>query len=245
MFEVKEGCLWAAPEKAGKRGRDSVRGANALSQKGQSLLLVCKSNLERECIFNGLVMNGLKLAVICRPSIDHGEVLEDVAAVMIHIGSKRLADPFFSGEMQSIIDKWRPVPVVFLAEREEWAQVVRAMEIGARGYIPTSVDTRVCVEAIHLATAGGMYVPASMVTKPAAVDIDEDVLGELLTAREVEVVHAIRLGRSNKVIAYELGMSEGTVKAHVHNIMKKIGAANRTEVACMLHKMYGNMQNEN
>lgn len=153
--------------------------------------------------------------------------------------------PVFSGEMQAIIDKWRPVPVVFLAEREEWAQVVRAMEIGARGYIPTSVDTRVCVEAIHLATAGGMYVPASMVTKPAAVDIDEDVLGELLTAREVEVVHAIRLGRSNKVIAYELGMSEGTVKAHVHNIMKKIGAANRTEVACMLHKMYGNMQNEN
>ncbi len=105
MFEVKEGCLWAAPEKVGKRGRDSARGANALSQKGQSLLLVCKSNLERECIFNGLVMNGLKLAVICRPFIDHGEVLEDVAAVMIHIGSKRLADPFFSGEMQAIIDK--------------------------------------------------------------------------------------------------------------------------------------------
>jgi len=39
--------------------------------------------------------------------------------------------------------------------------------------------------------------------------------------------------------AFELGMSEGTVKAHVHNIMKKIGAANRTEVACKLHRMYG------
>jgi DNA-binding NarL/FixJ family response regulator len=127
---------------------------------------------------------------------------------------------------------------VLLAEREEWAQVVRAMEIGARGYIPTSVDVRVCVEAIHLASAGGMYIPASMAIKSPPPDIDEDVLGELLTAREIEVVHAIRIGRSNKVIAFELGMSEGTVKAHVHNIMRKIGAANRTEVACKLHNMY-------
>ncbi|NKC48941.1 response regulator transcription factor [Ochrobactrum anthropi ATCC 49188] len=141
--------------------------------------------------------------------------------------------------MQAVIELWRPVPVVFLAEREEWSQVVRAMEIGARGYIPTSVDIKVCVEAIHLATAGGMYVPASMVFQTAPTDIDDDVLGELLTAREIEVVHAIRIGKSNKIIAFELGMSEGTVKAHVHNIMKKIGAANRTEVACKLHRMYG------
>ncbi|MCK1978458.1 hypothetical protein LNK15_15600, partial [Jeotgalicoccus huakuii] len=77
--------------------------------------------------------------------------------------SKRLADPFFSEKLQAVIELWRPGPVVFLAEREEWAQVVRAMEIGARGYIPTSVDIKVCVEAIHLATAGGMSVPASMV----------------------------------------------------------------------------------
>ncbi|RQP20736.1 MAG: DNA-binding response regulator, partial [Brucella intermedia] len=98
---------------------------------------------------------------------------------------------------------------------------------------------KVCVEAIHLATAGGMYVPASMVFQTAPADIDDDVLGELLTAREIEVVHAIRIGKSNKIIAFELGMSEGTVKAHVHNIMKKIGAANRTEVACKLHRMYG------
>ncbi len=239
MFEITGGSLWATPENISDGGHDSARSVKPSSQRGQALLLICKSNLERECLFNGLVMNGLKLPVVCRASIDAKDHVEDVAVIMIHIGSKRLADPFFSEEIQSIINKWRPVPVVVLAEREEWAQVTRAMEIGARGYIPTSVDTRVCVEAIHLATAGGMYVPASMVMKPPAADIDEDILGELLTAREVEVVHAIRLGRSNKVIAFELGMSEGTVKAHVHNIMKKIGAANRTEVACMLHKMYG------
>jgi DNA-binding NarL/FixJ family response regulator len=79
-----------------------------------------------------------------------------------------------------------------------------------------------------------------MLMKPPSEDMSDDVLGELLTMREIEVVHAIRVGKSNKIIAFELGMSEGTVKAHVHNIMRKIGAANRTEVACKLHKMYGN-----
>ncbi len=127
------------------------------------MLLVCKSNLERQCLYNGLVLNGLKLPVETQAAIELADPTDDIAVVLINIGSKRLADPFFSEKLQAVIELWRPVPVVFLAEREEWAQVVRAMEIGARGYIPTSVDIKVCVEAIHLATAGGMYVPASMV----------------------------------------------------------------------------------
>ena len=235
MLETRGDSLWAASESMGDRGN----AAGIEAARGRRMLLVCKSNLERQCLYNGLVLNGLKLPVETQAAIELADPTDDIAVVLINIGSKRLADPFFSEKLQALIELWRPVPVVFLAEREEWAQVVRAMEIGARGYIPTSVDIKVCVEAIHLATAGGMYVPASMVFQTAPTDIDDDVLGELLTAREIEVVHAIRIGKSNKIIAFELGMSEGTVKAHVHNIMKKIGAANRTEVACKLHRMYG------
>ena len=52
-----------------------------------------------------------------------------------------------------------------------------------------------------------------------------------VTARELAVVRAIQHGKSNKVIAYELGMCESTVKVHVRRIMKKLNAKNRTEVA--------------
>jgi DNA-binding NarL/FixJ family response regulator len=234
MLDARGASLWAVPK---ERDNGAV-GVGVLPNSDRHLLLVCKSNLERECLFNGLLMNGLKMPVTCYAFVEKAKAFNGSAVILLHIGAKRLADPFFSEEIRSLVEMWSPSPIVLLAEREEWAQVVRAMEIGARGYIPTSVDVRVCVEAIHLASAGGMYIPASMAIKSPPPDIDEDVLGELLTAREIEVVHAIRIGRSNKVIAFELGMSEGTVKAHVHNIMRKIGAANRTEVACKLHNMY-------
>ncbi|MBB5702490.1 DNA-binding NarL/FixJ family response regulator [Ochrobactrum daejeonense] len=235
MLETRGDSLWARRDDFGDRGDAAAIEA----AQDRRILLVCKSNLERQCLQNGLAVNGLKLQVETQSVIECADPADDIAVVLIHIGSKRLADPFFSEKLHAVIELWRPVPVVFLAEREEWTQVVRALEIGARGYIPTSVDIKVCVEALHLAAAGGMYVPASIAFQTAPTDVDDDVLGELLTAREIEVVHAIRIGKSNKIIAFELGMSEGTVKAHVHNIMKKIGAANRTEVACKLHRMYG------
>ena len=53
----------------------------------------------------------------------------------------------------------------------------------------------------------------------------------LVTARELVVIRAIQKGKSNKVIAYDLNMSESTVKVHIRNIMKKLNAKNRTDVA--------------
>ena len=69
-----------------------------------------------------------------------------------------------------------------------------------------------------------------------ARDWPEDVPSQpstpgLVTARELAVVRAIQKGKSNKVIAYELNMHESTVKVHVRNIMKKLKAKNRTEMA--------------
>jgi DNA-binding NarL/FixJ family response regulator len=60
-----------------------------------------------------------------------------------------------------------------------------------------------------------------------------------LTARQAEVAKALRRGTANKVIAYELGMCESTVKVHVRNIMRKLKARNRTEVAFMMNNQNG------
>lgn len=248
MLEAKELCLWPTSDSSDGRHSPSFsiekaqeeRATNLHEGKEKHLALVCKNNLERECLYNGLIMNGIKIPVVSYASIDSETSLCGANVILMHIGSRCIADPAVTEEIESTIRKLQSIPLVLLAEREDWRQVVRAMEIGVRGYIPTSVDIRICVEAIHLAIVGGMYIPASILMKQSDYNAEDVMWGGMLTAREIEVVQAIRVGKSNKVIAYDLHMSEGTVKAHVHNIMKKLGAVNRTEVACMLNQIYRN-----
>jgi DNA-binding NarL/FixJ family response regulator len=62
----------------------------------------------------------------------------------------------------------------------------------------------------------------------------------VFTARQSAVVEAVRHGKANKVIAYELNMRESTVKVHIRNIMRKLKARNRTEVAFLTNNLFSN-----
>ena len=64
-------------------------------------------------------------------------------------------------------------------------------------------------------------------------------LGDLFTPRQAAVAHALRRGKANKIIAYELNMCESTVKIHIRNILKKLKATNRTEAAFKLNALCG------
>jgi DNA-binding NarL/FixJ family response regulator len=81
--------------------------------------------------------------------------------------------------------------------------------------------------------AGGTYVPAQCIleAKQAPAAPSEQAPVSVFTNRELAVIQAIRKGKPNKVIAYELNMCESTVKVHVRHIMKKLHAKNRTDVA--------------
>ena len=97
------------------------------------------------------------------------------------------------------------------------------------------------VEALRLVAAGGTYVPESVLALvPQSVDMggalgqDPDRLGRVYrscTPRQRQVVNLLCRGKSNKLIARELQISENTVKAHLRQIMKRLQATNRTEVA--------------
>jgi DNA-binding CsgD family transcriptional regulator len=92
----------------------------------------------------------------------------------------------------------------------------------------------IAVEAVRFVLAGGTYVPLECVLATGGSGIaaaqPSPSVGAV-TGRELAVVRAIQQGKSNKVIAYDLNMCESTVKVHVRNIMKKLKARNRTEVA--------------
>lgn len=132
-------------------------------------------------------------------------------------------------------------PMIVLSDGDDLEQIVSVLDNGARGYIPTDLALDVAVEAVRLVCAGGVFIPASSLvsarqsgetSRPAPHSTNG-----IFTARQAAVVDAVRRGKANKVIAFELKMRESTVKVHVRNIMKKLNAKNRTEVAFMANEL--------
>lgn len=125
------------------------------------------------------------------------------------------------------------IPVVIMSDIDDTNYVMHALRNGARGYIPTSLPFNVAVEAVRLVEAGGTFVPVSSLELDRNKQSATTKTSELLTERQMMVVEALCQGMANKQIAYELGMSEHTVKVHLRHIMRKLKVRNRTEVAVL------------
>ena len=97
---------------------------------------------------------------------------------------------------------------------------------------------------IRLVRAGGIFMPPNgfgFQGSAARSDARDTGLAHQFTPRQVAVLQHLRQGKANKIIAHELAMSESTVKVHVRNIMKKMKATNRTEVAFRLNRLTGGL----
>jgi DNA-binding NarL/FixJ family response regulator len=134
------------------------------------------------------------------------------------------------------------IPIVVLCDGEKPSHVVSALQAGARGYISTNMSLDVTLGALQLVRAGGQFIPAGCITElryssAAPVPRVQSPLSGMFTARQAAVIAALRQGKQNKIIAYELNMRESTVKVHVRNIMKKLNATNRTEVAYLTNQL--------
>lgn len=135
-------------------------------------------------------------------------------------------------------ERYPAVPVVVLSARQDRESVARALELGAVGFIPKSSEREVMLSAFNLIFSGGMYIPPEILVRqePAAARSAAAQAGrrasaaELgITERQMEVLHLMMQGRSNKAICRALNLAEPTVKNHVTAILKALGAANRTE----------------
>jgi DNA-binding NarL/FixJ family response regulator len=91
----------------------------------------------------------------------------------------------------------------------------------------------IAIAAVRFVLAGGTYAPMDCLLPrdPTEDALSQPPTTDLVTSRELAVIRAIQKGKSNKVIAYELNMCESTVKVHVRNVMTKLKAKNRTDVA--------------
>ena len=125
--------------------------------------------------------------------------------------------------------------LVVLSAFNDRENVLRALDLGALGFIPKSASRDVMVQALRLIFAGGIYIPPeALATKeakeqaPAAVQpVSPADLG--LTERQLDVLALMMQGKSNKVISRTLDVAEPTVKHHVTAVLKALKVANRTE----------------
>lgn len=125
--------------------------------------------------------------------------------------------------------------IVMLTVSDSDDDVLTAISQGADGYLLKDTDPDVLLEQIKLAISGKMVL-SEAVTQVLAAAIRRPAVrppSELdsLTAREVEILECIAKGMSNKVIARELDISDGTVKVHVKHLLKKLGLRSRVEAA--------------
>ena len=140
-------------------------------------------------------------------------------------------------------------PIVVLSDSEDFQNVLSILQSGTRGYISTAMTLDVAIEALWLVQAGGQFLPATCIIGPPEARLpthrqaSSGALARNIYARgRLQVVKALCQGKANKIIAYELKMKESTVKVHVRNIMKKLKAKNRTEVAYITNQLSGGAQ---
>ncbi len=133
-------------------------------------------------------------------------------------------------------------PVVVLSG-EEYSHIVReAIELGAMGFIPKTSTPAVLIRAMHLIVAGGVYLPPAVLDSrlpapPPAKAAPGEAKVPGFTPRQLDVLRWVIQGKPNKVIARELNISEGTVKAHLSSAMHALGAKTRTEAVYAAAKL--------
>jgi DNA-binding NarL/FixJ family response regulator len=161
-------------------------------------------------------------------------------------------------ELEAMIARFSSTPVVLMAEDDD-ASLRAAVAAGCRGFVPRSLSLDIAVAAFRLVLVGGTFMPRPIAEPASAALLAGGVSGRhgvaatpaeertvvapaspparmpadapSFTPREWQIVESLQSGKSNKIIAADLNLSENTVKVHVRHVMRKLRATNRTQAA--------------
>jgi DNA-binding NarL/FixJ family response regulator len=136
--------------------------------------------------------------------------------------------------------RYPSVPVVIISANEDPVVIKRALEHGAAGFIPKSSSIDTITQAISSILLGEIWAPALTQSDLPGNNTSEVELAERmaqLTPQQFKVLMMMSQGLLNKQIAYELGVSEATIKAHVTAIMTKLGVSNRTQAVLAANQL--------
>ncbi|ANF58781.1 response regulator [Halotalea alkalilenta] len=132
------------------------------------------------------------------------------------------------------------IPVVVVSGSEEASVVRRAIDYGASGFIPKSSSLEVIGQAIREVLDGEVWLPPAMANALGESDEEETRFAEAiasLTPQQFRVLNMLNEGLLNKQIAYDLNVSEATIKAHVTAILRKLGVHSRTQAVIAAQRL--------
>ncbi|RGP54321.1 response regulator [Pseudomonas abyssi] len=144
----------------------------------------------------------------------------------------------FSGLAQ-MRGQFPQIPVILISAQEESAVARRARDFGASGFIPKSASLEAIQQAVQAVLDGGVCWPEG-IDNPPGMSSEQQQISERvasLTPQQFRVLTMVCDGLLNKQIAYELDVSEATVKAHVTAIFRKLNVRTRTQAALVLQQM--------
>jgi DNA-binding NarL/FixJ family response regulator len=204
------------------------------SPKVNGFIAVIESRIFwQECIRRSM-QSAFSLPIVTCSTLSELELkLKDASAAIVILYWMEASNEANTNVLDALSELVPNVPVVVLAQKNDVDLARTAIRHGAKGYIPCTLGFDITIEAVRFVLAGGTYVPMDCVlaTGPGGQASPVPRPSGGVTAREAAVIRALQQGKSNKVIAYELNMCESTVKVHVRNLMKKIKAKNRTDLA--------------
>jgi DNA-binding NarL/FixJ family response regulator len=204
------------------------------------LALIDQSQLRRECLKLAMTQHNARWRVVDFPGaaevVAASEAGESFDLVLIAAATSEHVD---LREIEALRKSLPETPLVVTAETDNPQRTRAILASGTRGFLPASLSLKVMMGALDLVLAGGIYVPSSLIdalparptVSPGAASF-ADASNEL-TRRQRDVLGLISQGKSNKLIADALTMSESTVKAHVKQIIKRLRVANRTQAALL------------
>ena len=217
--------------------------AEPTSSGANTIAFVIGQHLIRDCIGPRLAghLPDSNVRLLERPEdlIELGEWCS-ISLVVLWIDNSSMD---FETAFEAALEAAPKRPIAILSDFADSALVSRALSHGVRGYLSSSMSLAEIVCAIRFVAAGGTFVPPSVLNGmtthgPASSRSNREE--EQFSPRQLQVLELLHHGKQNKIIAYELGMAESTVKVHIRMILKKLNARNRTEIVMKTRRVQPN-----
>ena len=166
------------------------------------------------------------------------QLMTDQADINLVLLDLNLPDRDGFAMLAELRERYLATSVVVLSGQQDRGSVVKALDLGALGFIPKSAQREVMLAALELVFAGGIYIPPEILSRQEPIAAPPQPSAEAsrtlpkelgLTERQLEVLALIMRGKSNKAISRVLDVAEPTVKNHITAILKVLKVTNRTE----------------
>jgi len=195
------------------------------------ILVVDDHLLLREGI--AAVLEGQEDMMLVGEASNGREAVESFRRLRPNVTLMDLRMPDMSGleAITAIRSDFPDARIIVLTTYSGDAQAAAALKAGAAGYLLKNLVRKELIETIRTVHAGKRRIPPEIAT-----EIAEHVADDALTDREIEVLRRVAAGKSNKLIAAELDIAEGTVKTHMKSILPKLDASDRTHAVMIALK---------